>query len=177
MKLWHLLSPALVLLLVALMAPACGGDDGNGSEDDQLTTYLGELSAVAALGNVQIVRLEERFPGVFVEVEPTQQYYTEYIRIYNQFVESARDLTPPDEVADEHEAYVTASDDLLAITQARLEELAGAQGKEDIDAIFAADDEFAEAVAKQDFACSELKLVADDRGIPVPGLQDCNNFD
>jgi hypothetical protein len=30
-------------------------------------------------------------------------------------------------------------------------------------------------VAKQDFACSELKRIAEGEGYTVPGLRDCDN--
>jgi hypothetical protein len=175
LKLSHLIVSFLALLVAPALASACGGDDDS-SEPGELQTYFQELSAVAALASVQLTTLEERFPGVFEEVEPTRQYATEYVTIYDRFVESARDLAPPEEVADEHAAYVTASEELQGLAQSRLEELQGAETKEEIDAVYAADDAFAEAVAKQDFACSELKRIADDQGIPVPGLQDCKSF-
>jgi hypothetical protein len=121
---------------------------------------------------VQLLTLEQQFPTAFEEVEPTKQYYNEYVRVYDVFVEQGRDLSPPDELADQHEAYVAAGEELQQLAQARLLALDGAASKEEMDAIFAADG-FAEALARYDFACSELKRLADAEPVPVPGLQDC----
>jgi hypothetical protein len=172
------LGPFALIICLAFVS-ACGDDDGNGNSGetpDEVTLYFQELSGRAALANVQLVALDQQFPAALEEVEPTRQYYAEYVRVYSEFVTQMNGLVPPAEVAEEHEAFITATEGVRDISQQRLEQLQGAETKEQLDAIFAASDEFTEAVARQDFACSELKRIADDKGVPVPGLQDCNNF-
>jgi hypothetical protein len=165
----------LGVCMVALIA-GCGGDDDDGGDaeesPDPVTAYFQQLSAIGALASVQLLTIDQQFPNAFEEVEPTKQYYGEYVRVYDGFVEQSRDLAPPDEVADQHAAYVAAGEEIQQLAQARLQALDGAATKEEMDAIFAADG-FTEALARYDFACSELKRIADAEPVPVPGLQDC----
>jgi hypothetical protein len=163
----------LGFLLLIAGTVACGG--GGDDDEEDVATYFQELSAVAALGEVQIGNLERRFPDAFEDVEQTKQYQEEYVRIYDDFVQSAKGLAPPDDLAEEHEQYIVTSEELQRIARSRLGEVQEAGTQEQIDAIFAPTDEYAEAVAKQDFACSELKRIADSESIPVPGLQGCGN--
>jgi hypothetical protein len=168
--------------MAVALSVACGGDDDSGNEGNGgsngeaggVTGYFQQLSAIGALANVQLLTLEQRFPSLD-EVEPVNQYQTEYVGIVDTLVGQLNDLSPPEELADQHEAYVAASEELQQAAQARLDSLQSAASPEDLEAVLA-DNAQDEALAKQDFACSELKRVADEEGVPVPGLQDCDSF-
>ena len=166
---------AAIVAAVVLVA-ACGGDDDDDENVDEATQYLTQLSAVSSLGNVQIQSLEDRYPTAFEEVEATKEYYAEYVSIYARFLNAAKQLSPPDDLADEHQEYVASSESVLEGSQARLDRLESATTTEEVDSIFAEDPDYSAAVSRQDSACQALKDVAEQEDVDVAGLGDCNNF-
>lgn len=167
---------ALGILICAVGAlVSCGGD----SKDESFSetkTYLTQLSSVTSLAAVQLEGIESRYPTRFQEVEPTKDYYADYLGSYARFLDATKQLSVPDEVADAHNEYIAASEALLQANQARLDELESATTIDEVNAIFADDPDYTAIALRQDKACQGLKDIGDVQGVPVPGLGDCNNL-
>jgi hypothetical protein len=163
-------------MAAVLFVAACGGDDDEEENVDEVTEYLTQVSGISSLGNTQIQALDERYPTAFEELEPTKEYYADYTETYSRFLTATKQLTPPADLADEHNEFVLSSEAVLQASEARLERLQSAATTEEVDAIFADDPDYSAAVTRQDAACQALKDVAEQEDVDAAGLGDCNNF-
>jgi hypothetical protein len=117
-----------VVLVVSLVA--CGGSSltlaGYADEADLLVTRVdSRLDAEAA-----------EFFSQAPTVEGTRLYLASRVAGYTEFVAGFRDLDPPEEAEDVHEAFLEILRDLLAAEEARAQRAASLQTVDEIDQIW-----------------------------------------
>jgi hypothetical protein len=165
----------IVVICAAIVMAACGGDDEE-KDLSQVGSYLTQLSAVITLNNFQLQGLEEQYPTAFNEVDPTKEYYTNYVETLDRFLDVAKQLPVPAEVGDAHDEYIASSEAVSEINQTRRDELARATTIDEVNTIFAEDPAYTAAVDRLKAACRALVSIAAANEVLAPGLGDCNNF-
>ena len=158
----RLLPLALVaglLLAFGAFAAACGGEDSLTLEEyfqqvDALIDNTAEQSN--ALG-------EEPFAGLDAleeQIEASRSFYFGFAAITATFRDAIRDIDPPAEVEDAHNALVEAADDFEQASGDLIDKLDEVTSQADFDAAFA-------ALNTPEEACSDLQGIADENGIDV----------
>ncbi|MDZ4278246.1 MAG: hypothetical protein U1B78_03810 [Dehalococcoidia bacterium] len=166
------------LLMMVLAAPllafgglvvACGGGGGGLT----LEEYFEELEQISKDVDDRSTDVEDEFSEDIdnaeddaEEVELTQAFLDDILSLGEELRDDLEGLDPPDEVADEHDAYVEAVNGALDALQGIADEAEDADSRDDIEALFD-EDEFTEAGENVDDTCLDLQEIADDEDIDV----------
>lgn len=138
-----------------------------------LEEYYAEVNRITQESDERIRELTVDFSGGFENLEAAREVYPEYVEVYQDFVDGIEGLDAPTLVADAHRNFVATSKELQELNKARLDRLNEAQDDSALEEIFGADEEYTAAVERQNDACVALRRVAEGRGVPVPGLANC----
>jgi len=157
----------LLVAAVSLVLIACG--------DDELTLeqYYAEVGRITEDADKRIQELTADFSGGFESLETAREVYPQYVEAYQDFVDGIAGLNAPTLVADAHRNFLVTSRELQVLNKARREGLNEAEDDSALEEIFGMDEDYAAAVERQNAACVTLRRVAEGRGIPVPGLANC----
>jgi hypothetical protein len=120
----RVLLPALllgVLLALAAFSGACGGDSkstinvtGNSDIDDaDLEAYFAEVEVLGQTVDADAVDAFDTL-STSQDLDELQAAYAELPEVFSAFLDGLKDVDAPDEVADEHAAAISASEDFLA---------------------------------------------------------------
>lgn len=97
------MKPLVPLTLVALLAPACGSDAATGSTAEE---YVAELGAVCAATDGRLDALPDPPDQISLA-----DFATEVADALADEAEEVRRLDPPDELDDDHRAFIQNTDD------------------------------------------------------------------
>jgi hypothetical protein len=158
---------AILAAAIGLVSLACGEDEMT------LEQYYAEVSRVTGDADQRIQAFAGQFSAGFADLETAKEVYPQYVEAYQDFVDDIEALEPPTLVREAHTNFLDASTELQAQNIARLERLSTAQDDSALAVIFGADEEYSAAARRQNEACVALREHARGRGIPVPGLANC----
>ncbi len=155
---------ATLLLTFGALAAACGGDGGGALT---LQEYFQEVDALFdntaeqsnALGEEPFADLD----ALEEQIEASRSFYFGFAAITATFRDAMRDIDPPAEVEDAHNALVEAADDFAQATGDINNKLDEVASQADFVAVFAA---FAE-LGNPEEACFALQGIAEENGIDV----------
>ena len=157
---------ATLVLAFGTIAAACGG----GGEALTLEEYFQEVDGLIdnvadeaeAIGEEAFADLDLSAP-LEEQIEAWRSFYSGYQAVTEQFSEGMRELDPPAEVEDAHNALVEAADDFAQASGDISDKLAEVATQADFVAASAA---FGE-LGNPEEACSDLQGIADENGIDV----------
>ncbi len=91
---------------LALIAGACGSDDGETGDDVSaaISDYFNGYRVIHEDVNGRIRALDDQYPEAFRgDVQQTKNSFTEYVALYDEFLYRVNELEAPGEVEDLHE--------------------------------------------------------------------------
>lgn len=164
-------------LLAAVMAGAvaCGGDDDATatpvktaikSPSAEVAAYFTNYKQINTDALAKLDQLDVTYPQAFKgDVKQTQDSFREYLKIFDETDDLYEALEVPPDLRPIHDRIMTADEDGSAISHERLAQLELATEASQVDAIFAEDARFSDAVARGDAGCVELEDAAVGYGI------------
>ena len=158
MKRW----PGVGLIGLMLLIGACSADNDDTADEPSLNAYFNGLQALSdevrnrANSLAQPASLDDDVVGAF----------NQSLGIFRDFLDDVRDLNPPSEAQDAHDALVSALDDFIDGNEELIAQLADVSTAAEFGAIL----QNAPAEAEQapvGSACEVLQRVATDNNIGV----------
>lgn len=146
------------MVAVALVAVACGGDDG----DSTLQTYADAIESIAngtsdAVGEINADFAASQFESREEGTEATRVLLRDLAGVFDTAAHEADEIDPPPETEAEHRSFVSASNTVAASFTA----LSGAIGRSDeTDADAAANS----ALTDYATACNDLRTAIEQQG-------------
>jgi len=159
----------LVLTVAAALAAAAGcGDDDEDSlsttPDPAIEQYFGEYQAINDDYGTLIAAVDATYPDAWKgDVQQTKDAFAAYVTLFDETVEKYARLDVPAELDDLHRDLADA--DGSEINHRRLALLENATTAADVDAIFAEDPAYTDAVERGDAGCLALEQKAANYGI------------
>lgn len=177
-------SIAVLLLAAGAIAAACGGGDGS---ELTLEEYFAQAQAIYDNIVSRGEALRETYDATPTSTEGASD--EERVRIWREqlegirslqedFFESLRELNPPDDVSQAHDAYVDTGSDVaeriaeFTSSEAFEEYIIGLEAAESLDEIKQLQDDFLDpdvsvANERHEEACTELETIATENGMSL----------
>jgi hypothetical protein len=165
---------ALLIATLAVFAVACGDDDDDAASDDDATapsaSSLGEffstMQEIYEKGNEGLDELDEQYPDAYDgDVKQTQDAYAAYVVIFDEWYSEHPDIPVPSEVQSQFEQLRENDRAISETNQARLALLRDAESMDEVNEVFAPDEEYDGLVASNIELCEELESIAADNDI------------
>jgi hypothetical protein len=166
---------ALFVATFAVLIVGCGDDDKTSSAGDgaESREYFEQALAISQDVNSRIGSLKTTYPDGYLDVadkasfdlQQTRDSYQDYLQLYREYLDRNEALDPPEPLKQLHDENLSVNRDVNAINERRLEPLLAARSATDLEAAFAVDEEFNQAVVAADEVCNEFRDLALDSGV------------
>jgi len=153
------------------------GDGGAGANESSgdLADYFAEVDAVFEEADSLSDELEAAFDEAYANAQTVEEarealgaFLLDTHDIYSDALDTLEGIEPPEEAADEHEAFIRAGSDLLDVSERLFQALQDVETEADLNQLSEDFDAEGTAAANAaDEACFDLQGVADDAGIDV----------
>ena len=169
MKSWLSGSLLVAVLLIATVAAACGGGDG---DELSLEQYFEQVDTIVAGLEQRTAALdqplEQTFDSEEEQIEAFREAFTTVLPIYRDFVGDLDEMDPPAEVADAHGELVAGFANLVPGVEDLILQLAEIESASEFsDLLLDPDSAFVSAIGELTAACLQLQSVADDNDLDV----------
>ena len=164
----RLITLSLGIVLLGAIAAACGG--GGDGEALTLEEYFQRLDVLVdsvaessqSLGDDASADLD---PSASLEeqIEASRSFLSAFAASIATFLDDIRDIDPPAEVEDAHDAFVEAAGDFVESSEDLIGQLDDVASLADFGVVFAAFDELGDP----EEACLDLQAIADENSIAV----------
>lgn len=148
---------------------------GRQSLREQLTDYFTALEAIFQDADARTNELDTQFDTAIEAAETTEEQVAVFRQFLTQLIELIRDaserieeLNPPAPLLDDHQAFLEATRDAIAVTQQLLQDLDRVETEQDADRLFRSFQAESEQITQAaDEACMNLQTIADGNSIRV----------
>lgn len=153
-----------------------GDDGGNGGEASaDLEEYFADIEVLFEEADADTDELSTLFDAALAEAatleeekEALMAFIFDNVSVLNNALDDMEDIDAPSETEDEHDAFIEAGRDLIALSSDFADQLDQAETEEEIDAVnLQFDEEGTALAAAADEACADLQTIADDFNILV----------
>ncbi len=164
---------AVLLLALIALASACGGDGGGDGDALSLKQYY---QRVDELVDDVVEQGDELLEEAFTDVDTSSSedaqlaasevYLQGFVEIIDQFLDDLRDIEPPSEVRDFHDAFVDAANDFAGASRDvidRIEDVLSPGGLGEL----LDDRDLNEAGDRVEQACFDVQDLAEEHGIDI----------
>jgi len=154
------------VLLAVVVVVACDDDDEDtpsASPNPAIERYFSDYKAIGDDYSTRIVAVDETYPDAYKgNVQQTKDAFAAYVTLFDETDENYARLDVPAELDDLHQQLSDSNADISEINHRRLALLASATTAADVDAIFAEDPAYTDAVERGDTGCLALEEKAAD---------------
>jgi len=164
-----LLLAAATTALAAIIAIACTGDSNTNTLT--LEHYFAELQRITDDAEERFDEIE--FPDVAADAsfeesrDALADFFDASTDVSEDAIDDIRNLNPPDEAADEHDAFVDALEKLPSATGDYADRIREAEDEDEYNDIVGDEDPLETISSEIDEACVALQQIADDNSIEV----------
>ncbi len=167
----RLIPPVLIAALLIALTSACGGDGGGEGDAAGLARYY---QRVDELVDDVVERgdelLEESFTDVDVssaedaQLAASRAYLQGFVEIIDQFLDGLREIEPPAEVREAHDAFVEAADEFAGASSDVIGQIGDVLSPDGLRELLAGG-ALNEAGERVEQACFEVQDLAEEHGI------------
>ena len=167
----RLIPPVLIAVMLIALASACGGDGGGDSAGlERYYQRVDELVDDVVEQGDEL--LEESFTDVDIssaedaQLAASRAYLQGFLEIIDQFLDDLREIEPPSEVREAHDAFVEAADEFAGASSDVIGQIGDVLSPDGLGELLD-DPNLSEAGDRIEQACFEVQDLAEEHGIEI----------